>query len=633
MKNGILSHFSPNLMSKTSLESLFVQREALAKKTIELILNSLLTKSNHNTLFIGSRGIGKTYFISLIYHRLKGMLLFSEKATIAWLREEEWGINSFLDLFIQILSSIASKENHPHLVEQINSLYELPLETAEEKSKEILEEFLGNRVLVILVENLDEIFKRLGTKEQQKLRTYIQNKPCCTILATAQSVFDGVSLKTSPFYDFFHLTYLEPLDIEDAIKLLTNITEHKKNKELAAFIATSIGKARIRAIHHLIKGNHRVYTIFSEFLNTKSLDELVEPFIQTLDNLTPYYQSRLKDISPQQRKIVEYLCQERRAVSVKEIAQRSFMTHQTTSSNLKYLKDNGYVLCNTVGRESYYELQDLLMRLCLEVKMHQDKPIRLFVDFLRHWYSTKNLDKYSPSPLQNHLENSYPYLTQVVEIMKNNSPDLIISACIEDWKQYFEKGDFTNALQAIDEIISIQTERNQNAKSLGEENSLLTLSLFERINCLLALNRWEEGYAALKKVLSSYSILKSNYPINTTLTISILFNSTRDVSLWQNRIHKLVETFDKYQVIYLLGKGLVENIKLVVSPTTNIKTAETWKDLWKIAVGESNELKLELKFLDAAIKYTQSSKDPRVLLGLPIEERQILNQALAEIQA
>lgn len=77
------------------------------------------------------------------------------------------------------------------------------------------------------------------------------------------------------------------------------------NKELELFIETPKGRSRIEAIHHLAGDNHRVYMIFAEFLTRDSLDKLMKPFLQTLDELTPYYQARIAWLSPQQRKILD----------------------------------------------------------------------------------------------------------------------------------------------------------------------------------------------------------------------------------------------------------------------------------------------------------------------------------------
>jgi|RhiMetStandDraft_8_1073273.scaffolds.fasta_scaffold60732_1 hypothetical protein len=44
---------------------------------------------------------------------------------------------------------------------------------------------------------------------------------------------------------------------------------------------------------------------------------------------------------------------------------------------------------NTIG---FYELREPLMRMGVEVKKHRGQPIRLFVEFLRYWYTPGELE-------------------------------------------------------------------------------------------------------------------------------------------------------------------------------------------------------------------------------------------------
>ena len=137
-----------------------------------------------------------------------------------------------------------------------------------------------------------------------------------------------------------------------------------------------------------------MYIVFSAFLMTpESLDKLVEPFMEMLDSLTPYYQDRMKYISPQQRKIVDFLCDRGGAAPVKEIAKYCFIDQRTVSSQLKDLSEKGYVKKEEIGRESWYELREPLMRFCLEVKKQRNQPIRLIVDFIRVWYTREELQQ------------------------------------------------------------------------------------------------------------------------------------------------------------------------------------------------------------------------------------------------
>ena len=169
-----------------------------------------------------------------------------------------------------------------------------------------------------MVENLDEVFRGLAEEGQQHWRSYLQENPFTTILATSQSLFAGVSLRTSPFYGFFAIEHLQEFTLEDAIALLTRIAHYRGDADLAALLQTPTGRDRVQAVQHLAGNNPRVYVILSQFINYTSLDELVEPVLRTLDDLTPFYQSRMLLLSPQQRKIVDLLCEDRHPVPVGE---------------------------------------------------------------------------------------------------------------------------------------------------------------------------------------------------------------------------------------------------------------------------------------------------------------------------
>jgi tetratricopeptide (TPR) repeat protein len=485
MRASFLSHFTPSMMSSEALEAIFVQREGLAQRLIELISDSVLTKSKHHTLLIGPRGIGKTHLVSLLYHRIRKMSDLQDRIFIAWLREEERGVASFLDLLLRIFRALLAEDSKAEFAAKVESLYSLSHKTAERAAENLLKDLVGNRTLLIVVENLDELFKGLGEKGQKRFRAYLQENPFCTILATAQSLFNEVSLKTSPFYGFFRIHHLEKLSLDEATSLLAQIARYEGNSELASFIPTPMGRARIRAVHHLAGGNHRLYIIFSQFLTRDSLNDLVEPFMHTLDDLTPYYQARLSFLSSQQQKIVEYLCERRHAVPVKEIAQRCFMTHQTASSQLKDLREKGYVYSKSAGRESYYELYEPLMRLCIEVKMNRGEPIQLFLDFLRLWYSPADL-QHLLTTLPSEADFEREYIVHALQITGRERVNPTLKACLEDYSTYFKGGDFAGALQAAEELVAV---RGQGQDWLNQGN------------CLRKLGRYEDALVSYTKVI------------------------------------------------------------------------------------------------------------------------------------
>ncbi|MBV9851436.1 MAG: tetratricopeptide repeat protein [Armatimonadetes bacterium] len=474
-----LFHFTPSLMSPETLEDLFVRREPLAQRLTALIRESALTQNKHHTLLIGPRGIGKTHMVALVYYRIRAMADLRDRLRVAWLREEEWGVESFLDLLLRICRALQEEYPDTFPADRVESLYQQESGAAQRLAERLLQEFVGGRTLLLLVENLDDLFKGIGDKGQRQLRAFIQETSFSTILATSQSLFNGVSRQTAPFYGFFRVQHLPEFTVEDAILLLKNIAHLREDPPLAAFIDTPSGRARVRTVNHLAGGNPRVYVIFSEFLTRESLDELVEPFMKTLDELTPYYQARMSHLSVQQRKIVEFLCDRGAAATVKEIARRCFITSQTASSQLKELKEKGYVHADPLGptgRDTYYELREPLMRMSLEVKKSRSGPIRLIVDFLRLWYPVTEL-RHQLDTCKPEARLEREYLTQAIKVAEE-SPDPRVRECRKAFNDYVSRQLFMEAMGVANELVALQSDAT---------------SYSDRGFCLIALGRTEEA--------------------------------------------------------------------------------------------------------------------------------------------
>ncbi len=140
MSGALLSSFTPSFMKVEASEALFVQREELAQRLVQLIRESMLTDAKVHNLLIGPRGIGKTHIVALTPYR------------------------------VQELYSLFPKE-------------------AEHVGAELLKEYVGDRTLLILGEKWDDLFNGLGDKGPKRLLSYLQENPFCSILATAQRLF------------------------------------------------------------------------------------------------------------------------------------------------------------------------------------------------------------------------------------------------------------------------------------------------------------------------------------------------------------------------------------------------------------------------------------------------------------
>lgn len=614
MSTTFLSRFTPSLMPASALEAIFVQREREAQRTVELVRESVLTATKSHTLFVGPRGIGKTHLVSLIYHRLRSMEDLRDRLLIAWLREEEWGVSSFLDVLQRILRALA--EDDPALTPRLAAVQAAGTEAAAERmAKDLLREIVGPRTLLLLAENLDDLFDGIGDEGQKRFRAFLQDTRFATILATSQGLFGGVSRQESPFYNFFRVQHLPGLSLDEAVLLLTKIAELEEDAPLVSFLHTPAGRARVRAVHHLAGGSPRVYVIFSEFLTRDALDELVAPFLKMLDELTPYYQSKMRSLSPQQRKIVEILSDARGAIPVKEIAGRSFLTHQTVSSQLQELREKGYATAHKVGRESFYELQEPLMRLCLEVKKQRGEPIKLFVDFLRLWCTREDLERRLSLLPPDAMLTRWHLREALRQSEQGENP--LVATCLKDYEEFASQEDHKKALEVLEELAAIRANASDQA-----------LMEWHRIIMFLMSDRWPKALVVLEDMLPKFQDNSKEMADLTEPTVILLLAS--DQAHWQARVETLITLYGQYGSNLVLGQALTATLPSVISPLVSPAARQLWLETWRKAAGESAEMRLPLRLLDAAIRYFDSGTppDPRILLELPVEERSILESLL-----
>ncbi len=389
-----ISRFSPGRTAPEDLESIHVQTRELLAEAVEGLRESALTRNKHHYLFVGPRGSGKTHLIVLIRHRLEGQADLADRVRIAWLNEDEMG-TSLLDLLLRIYRALAKGYPEEFPAQEMVALYGQSPEAALESLQKLLLKLLGRRTLLVLVENLDLLFQHMPEGDQRSWRSYIQNHPVFCTAATAQALTSHVSDRDEPFFGFFDVRRLKPLTVDEATELLRAIACLNGDTMLSEILSTRQGKARIRAIHHLAGGSPRLFVVLSDILSSTVLEDLVRPFEGMVDEqLTPYYQERLRWLSPLQRKIVELLCRSNRPIPVKEIAEALFTSHQSITGQLGQLRDLGYLTAHPRGREMRYELAEPLMRLSMQVKMTGARePLALIVDFLHVWYERTDLEQ------------------------------------------------------------------------------------------------------------------------------------------------------------------------------------------------------------------------------------------------
>lgn len=675
--------FTPSRTAPEDLEAIFVQRHELLQDAVERVRESALTDPKHHLLFVGPRGCGKTHLITLIVSRIGADAEASRHLRLAWLNEDET-CTSLLELLIKIHSALEKRYPAEFRADALAEAYELKAAAALDFVAKRLLNGLRSKTLVIVMENLDALFDAMGEEGQKQLRAFIQEHPQVAIVGTAQRLVEDLSDRNSPFFGFFQTEHLRTLTVEQATELLQNIARHQGKAEVIAFLATSQGRSRVRALHHLSGGNHRIYVVLSQFITRETMDALVGPFLKMVDELTPYYQERVRWLPPLQRKIVELLCTCEGTVPVKEIARRLFSTPQTISSQLQDLREKGYVESSQRGRESLYEISEPLMRLCVEVKENQNnQPLRLLVDFLRVWYDDGELKRRLGLALPESVAR--PYFEHALE--RNQREGSLRTKLL--WEEAGRDSCLGLSADVVDQAPSNVREALVHAACCWKENDLpgaqriLQDALSERPNaygqtliwlasaflhrkqgdmaaeiadytraidlpgappeqvidahlalakCHLIEGRWSEGFASLETGLS-LGALESPPRLEAPVGIvGVLFAAGLNQEGRRVQAGALYTLYARHAAQALLGEALVKHLGAVFvqgAPLPSSDNLDQWLAAWQQAAGDAPEFQLPMRLLRTGIEFVKSGgKEEGILLDLTSTERSILRQAL-----
>ncbi len=389
-RKRLISAYTPSNTDPETRARIFVQRHKLLRKVISWCEESMLTGNKHHLLFIGPRGSGKTHLVAMVHDSVSRNPRLGEKMRVAWLGEDNV-FTGLIDFALEIADELSKEYPDEFCFDYRGKAKALPADDAAEVILEEIISRLGDKSILLIMENLNFAFHGLGDLGQKKWRAFLQEKKRISTLATSQQLFEDISSRDAAFYGFFEILHLEPLSVDHASELMAKIARENDQLDLVHFLTTAEGRYRVRALHHLAGGNHRMYIMLSEFLTKESLDDLVTSFEELAEDLTPYFQERIRSLPPQQARIVQALCNTSRAMTVKEISEDTFISQSNVSKQLGNIKRKGYVVSEKRGKESFYDVSEPLMRLCLEVKMQRGKPLKLIAAFLRAWYSRKSL--------------------------------------------------------------------------------------------------------------------------------------------------------------------------------------------------------------------------------------------------
>ena len=338
-----------------------------------------------HTLVVGPRGAGKTHALAVAQQRSRA--LHAPGAAVAVVvPEDAHGIVTYAELLGAVARDLG-----------------LHVEVGGQRDVGQIEarvgEVLGDRVLVLVVENLDRLFAKLGRDGQHDLRAWVETSRRVLVLASTPMLFDGVQRRDGPWFGSFVVEPLGDLTAEDGTELLTRL--RADDTELVPYLATESGMARVQALHALTGGSPRLWTIFADVVTVDLLDELVPAVERLLEELVTYYQQRLWDLGPNEERIVIALGTGAVSQTATALAHDLGLDRNTIGTTLGRLEEARWVrggkVAGTDQRSTWYELREPLLRHYLQYRNESTSELTLVVTVLRHWFDLRTMEKHLTS--------------------------------------------------------------------------------------------------------------------------------------------------------------------------------------------------------------------------------------------
>ena len=266
------------------------------------------------------------------------------------------------------------------------------------------------------------------------------------------------------------------------------------------------------------------------------------------------------------------------------------MSHQTTAKQIGELRTAGFVSRTRFGRNTFCELSEPLMRICIEVKDNKTRHFRLFVEFLRHWFITRERD---------------------AELQPDDR-----ELWIERTRLHIDEGAFDAAAESAAKI-----EALPGGSLLGRLFSTQVAAATEPLAVALD---------TLGAILESEDF-KSDERLHLEATAGILTVSVRNFGpryLAQGLV-KLRNLLTPLLHEGVVGRILTDFLKESLDGGFAGSLADWEEALESLAASLADlpDCRIPVEMLEVAVRYTKTG-DERHLLRLPLEQRQLLEDVL-----
>ncbi|AKI98961.1 AAA ATPase-like protein [Archangium gephyra] len=496
-----VSLYNPRDTPPEQLEAMLTGREPLLKEILDSLREQAEAPTRQHWLLRGPRGIGKTHLTGIIHHRVSTDPALSKVYLPLWLGEADvYEVYSPATLLMRIAERLVEAVPGAKLAEELRTLEGTGDEDTlfEELAAHLTDEAeRQERILLVLMENLDALFESFAPKQRtaqtRQLRSLLLGNPRFLFISTTPTRhLKELSDPKAPLFAHLKERRLNALQVEEVGALFSKLTQITGRKELLGEGPDAALKQRI--IHQLTGGLPRSAIMAFEVLRDKEgIQPLVEDLRVFLDAQTAYFEARLARLAPRERSIVTTLALADQNLTLKEISEKSLLPEKTLSTHVSRLEQEGHVeaMEGSGGKGTLYGLSEGLFRIWYQYRKGRFL-LEPLVRFLAYWYD--------PNELQSVADAMQQRLTQQGAKGGHTAKLTLLQIEAAVRLATSERGRLER--QRLWEECRQAVERATNSGSAPTLPPFLQQALSEAITLALS-NKVEEAREALEKAIAS----------------------------------------------------------------------------------------------------------------------------------
>lgn len=395
--------YNPHLLSREELTGLFVARQALLNELLEDLRRTPAKGIPQHQLLVGVRGMGKT----MLLRRLQVAVEKDNKLSKIWLPlafpEEQYNVANLADFWLNCLDALSDtleargdRERVEELDSSIDSLRKLPLQERTGQALRLLQEAgrKHKRRLILLVDNADLIFDRIGA-EEWALREALSSPHSFAFVGASSVVAESTYQYGKAFYDFFKVHELAGLSLEETESLLKKYAAARGDAEVEKIVRNEPG--RIKTLHNLTGGNPRTLVLLYNVLAAGEDGDARSDLEQLLDLCTPLYKARFEEMPAQAQKIVHALALRWDPATAADLAEDTGLDINIISGQLGRLSRQGIVQKVPYDPDSKtgFQVGERFFNIWYLMRASRRVRRRLIwlVEFLKAFYSHDELEQ------------------------------------------------------------------------------------------------------------------------------------------------------------------------------------------------------------------------------------------------